>query len=787
MSALRPNGALGKVVRSGVQRRWVQTVVITLATAAAVTAGLLGVGLLVASNAPFDHAFDAQHGAHLTVLTDPAKATTAQLAATTSADGVAEASGPFLTGQVMITPPPPPGMPAGGAGNVRGPVSPVAARTGPGDGVDRVTLDEGRWAQQPGEVVMGLGSGWLMNVGNTVWMNGQEVEVVGLARSVSGTADAWMTPAGLTALRPESTGYQMLYRLDDPSAVAAARDAVTAALPRGAVSGATSWITIKKNANDQTSVFVPFLLAFGGLSLLLSVLIVGTVIAGAVGSTIRRIGILKGLGFTPAQVVRAYVAQALVPATIGAVLGLVAGNLVAIPLLADTERLYGAVALTIAPWVDVAVFAGVLVLVTLTASAAAGRAGRLSAVDALAVGRTPAAHRGQRAARVAARLPLPRPVTIGLARPFSAPVRTAAMIVAIAFGAAAVTLASGLATSLNRIQVAADHSGTDLIVDSMGAGPHGEQQQPTPDDAPRAVDPAKVAEVLGAQQGTAHWAGLTETEVVVPGVTGNTTLVEYTTNPGWAGYELVSGRWFTRPGEAVVPTELLTATDRSIGDTFTATADGKPTTLTIVGEVFDPGNNDGLLLTQAASGTTPTSWNVAVTDGTDLGAYATALQSALDPLGLTAHREGSDGPDELVVIVDALAGLLTLMLVTVAGLGVLNSVVLDVRDRVHDIGIHKALGMTPRQTLFSVLSSVALIGLVGGLIGVPAGVWLHSVLVPAMGHGAGVELPTMALSVFGPVQLTVFALGGLVLAGAGALLPAGWAARTRTAVALRTE
>ena len=74
--------ALSRVVRSGVSRRWVQTVVITLATAAAVTSGVLGVGLLVASNAPFDHAFAAQHGAHLTVLTDPAKATAAQLAAT---------------------------------------------------------------------------------------------------------------------------------------------------------------------------------------------------------------------------------------------------------------------------------------------------------------------------------------------------------------------------------------------------------------------------------------------------------------------------------------------------------------------------------------------------------------------------------------------------------------------------------------------------------------------------------------------------------------------------------
>jgi putative ABC transport system permease protein len=791
--------ALTKVVRSGVNRRWVQTAVIALATAAAVTAALLGVGLLVASTAPFDHAFSTQHGAHLTVLTGSGTATAAQLAATRDAAGVAEAAGPFPVGQIMMIPPPPPGTEGTRVGaGARGPVVTVAARSGPGSTIDKVTLSDGAWAKNPGEIVLSPGSGFRIPVGATVTVgtgaNATDLTVVGVGRSVSDTADAWMTPAGLAALKAPQTGYQMLYRLDDAGSaakVAAARKAIAAALPTGAVTGARSWITVKQEANSRTSVFVPFLLAFGGLSLLLSVLITGTVIAGAVGSTLRRIGILKAVGFTPAEVVRAYVLQALIPATIGAVAGLVAGNLIAIPLLADTEELYGTVALTIAPWVDVAVLAGVLALVALVAAAAAGRAGRLRAVDALAVGRTPAAHRGQYAARIAARLPVPRPVSMGLARPFSAPVRAGAMVVAIAFGAAAVTLAFGLASSLNRIQVAADHSGADLVIDSFGGAP-GEAPPGAGPPAgsggkPTATDPTAVAAVLDAQAGTRDYFGATENDVVVPGLSGDTTLVEYTENPGWAGYELVSGRWFTRAGEAVVPTELLRATDRQLGDTFPVTRDGKTSTLTIVGEVFDPGDNDGLILTQLAAGAAPSYWRVAITDGTDLGAYAEAVTTKLTGYGLTAHVDDSEGTDELIIIVDALAGLLTLMLVTVAGLGVLNSVVLDVRDRVHDIGVHKALGMTPRQTLTAVLSSVALIGLVGGVIGVPAGLWLHGILLPAMGHGAGLELPPIVLSVYGPVQLTVFALGGLVLATAGALLPAGWAARTRTATALRTE
>ncbi|MGW8703311.1 FtsX-like permease family protein [Streptomyces eurythermus] len=68
-----------------------------------------------------------------------------------------------------------------------------------------------------------------------------------------------------------------------------------------------------------------------------------------------------------------------------------------------------------------------------------------------------------------------------------------------------------------------------------------------------------------------------------------------------------------------------------------------------------------------------------------------------------------------------MAVLLTLMLITVAGLGVLNSVILDARERIHDLGVCKAIGMLPRQTLSLVLASVAVIGVNGGLLGVPTG------------------------------------------------------------------
>ncbi|MFD5597213.1 FtsX-like permease family protein [Streptomyces griseorubiginosus] len=117
----------------------------------------------------------------------------------------------------------------------------------------------------------------------------------------------------------------------------------------------------------------------------------------------------------------------------------------------------------------------------------------------------------------------------------------------------------------------------------------------------------------------------------------------------------------------------------------------------------------------------------------------------------------------------------------------LNSVVLDTRERVHDLGVCKAIGRSPRQTVSLVLASVAGIGVLGGLVGVPDGHALHAFVLPVMGQAAGTDLPPAVLDVYGTPQLLLLGLAGLVIALLGAMLPAGWAARARTATALRTE
>ena len=112
---------------------------------------------------------------------------------------------------------------------------------------------------------------------------------------------------------------------------------------------------------------------------------------------------------------------------------------------------------------------------------------------------------------------------------------------------------------------------------------------------------------------------------------------------------------------------------------------------------------------------------------------------------------------------------------------------LGTRDRVHDLGVFKSVGMTPRQTIAMVVCWIVGAGLAAGAIAIPVSVILHSSVVQAMARAGETGIPTGYINVFTPAELVVLALAGLVIGVIGALLPASWAARARTASALRAE
>ena len=803
--------AIIRAARGGLGGRRLQAVVIGLVVLACTAASVLAVGILMDSQSPFDRGFAAQHGADVAADMSRSAASPAQLAATSHVSGVTAVAGPFpettATAKLTI-----PGVSGAGIIEVH-----LVGRSSPSGPVDDLTLKSGHWPTAPDQVVWsqaGPVSGGIQ-LGSTVTVPGvpgsPALTVVGFANSITNTADAWVLPAEIAAL--SSTGSapqaQMLYRFSSAStatAVNADVSALKAALPAGTVQDTASYLTVRTAEQSNVAIWAPFIIAFGILALAMSVLIVANVVSGAVIAGTTRIGVLKAIGFTPAQVTGSYVLQVAVPALAGCVVGAVLGVLLAIPILSQNASVYGVGSLSIPLWVEVAVPLVILGLTAVGAMLPALRAGWMSAAQAIATGRAPRAAHGYLAHRLLGRLPrAPRAATIGLAAPFSRPARTAVTAGAIMFGAVAVTFGFGLSATLHRAYVDLRLADTaPLRLDPAPSGPvlaqPGKHKTVAGVIGSPGASPAEqqaIAAALTANPDIAHWAPETSAQVGVAGLSQQAQVTAFDGNASWTGYPVIKGSWYSGSGSVDVNTTFLTDTGTTVGSTVTLTSGGRSETVRIAGEAFandtsEPGVfMSGSDLARIDPGQAPTQYYAGVRPGTDPQAVANALTAKLDPNGpapaaVAGIQVTPNDNGELIAVISLIA-LLTILLVVVAGLGVLNTVVLQLRERVHDLGVFKSVGMTPRQAIAMVVCSVTLIGLLAGIVGVPLGVLVHNGVVPVMGHAANTDLPAAVISVYSWWQYVLLALAGLVIAVVAALGPAGWAARTRTAFALRAE
>ncbi|MGH3395447.1 MAG: ABC transporter permease, partial [Streptosporangiaceae bacterium] len=338
---------------------------------------------------------------------------------------------------------------------------------------------------------------------------------------------------------------------------------------------------------------------------------------------------------------------------------------------------------------------------------------------------------GYAAHRLLAGLRLPRPVSIGLAAPFARPARTAITLASVLLGATAVTFAVGLSSSLSDVVTGLSHAPAQAV-----------QISPASQNAfsLTAAQRHAVETALRRQPGTARYTEETDQVISVSGVPGNVPVTAFSGHSAWTGYEMISGHWFTRPGQVVVPSGFLWATGKSVGQTVTLLNGGRQETVTIVGQVFDTRHRGVELITsaQTLAGLSPGlvqpyQFDVGLRPGTSVQSYAAGLDSRLGP-SYFVSRNGRDS--QVIDLMLGLIGVLTVMLAVVAGLGVLNAIVLSTRERVHDLGVFKAVGMTPRQTIAMVVCWVAGTGLIAGVIGVPAGIALQHYVLPVMGSAA---------------------------------------------------
>lgn len=797
-------GAVRMKTLADLRRRRLQTLVLTVVLFLAAGAATLAADILFESNAPFARAFAAANGAHLVIEYDGA-IDHDRLAATGGAAGVTASAGPWPVTDGGLS------HPKGGI--VLGAV--FSGRPQPDPAIDAVTISSGRWWQAPGEAVLDESTARLLNrrVGDIVRAYSQAAEpardkiqvgrgapagpepllgpsldltVVGIAASVS-TPDValWASPTDIASLAPGRVpNQQMLYRVTPAASaadLAAAMAQITANVSPSAVTGTQTYLDVKAGVDRLADLYVPILLAFSLFALLAAGFTISNVVSGVVLTSYREIGLMKALGFTPGQVSWILVAQVLAPVVVGSVAGVVVGTIASAPIVAQTARSFGLPA-TFTP--SVPVIATVLgICVTMAVVAAIGpalRAGRLSVVAAIARGTAPSGRPdGGRLRALALRLPISLLARLGVAAGVAHPPRAAMTLGALVVGVTAATFSIGLNASLLRVQD--DLSRRDA--------------SPVRADVGSRLSPAEVTAAIEHDPDTARFVSVGQTQVTIQRA-GAIPFVGYRNASDWLGYRLIEGRWFSGPGEAVAPTNLFTQTGLHVGDTVTIVRDDRPLTIRLVGEIFDAAREgrDNLLLRGTWDdlialdpAVQVSAWEMHPVEGVEARSYAQALQ---EDLGMSLPMEvvGDKTEDESFMLFLTVVGLMGVVLVAISLGGVFNTVLLETRQRTHELAVLKAIGLTPAQLIGMVVSSIVPVGVLAGLIGVPIGLAAQRIVLTYMGQvAASTNIPPSTFEVFGPVLIGILALSGLAIGVVGALPPAQRAARARIAPVLQAE
>ena len=214
----------------------------------------------------------------------------------------------------------------------------------------------------------------------------------------------------------------------------------------------------------------------------------------------------------------------------------------------------------------------------------------------------------------------------------------------------------------------------------------------------------------------------------------------------------------------------------------------------VVGGVFrDYASEHGVVFIDRA--TYDTYWD---DDGvSSLGVFAEAGLPADTLIELLRGRAGADQDvfvrsdrglrDATLAVFDrtfAITAVLRLLALAVAFVGVLAALMALQLDRAHELGVLRAIGVTPAGVRGLVMLQTALIGLAAGVIALPLATVLAWLMIDVINRRAFGWTVPFAIDAWLLAQALLLALAAALLAG---VYPAARMARTRTAVALREE
>lgn len=273
-----------------------------------------------------------------------------------------------------------------------------------------------------------------------------------------------------------------------------------------------------------------------------------------------------------------------------------------------------------------------------------------------------------------------------------------------------------------------------------------------------------------------------------------------------AGLALSEGRWPSAAGEVVITTNLATGAELRVGDSFpvgngssTAGLPGEAETgkdtaakATVVGLTDAQGGGMAIYAQPRDIETwtpyAPVTWvGLIVAPDSDAGHVAAAVQAAVPDLSVLPADEAitravADRTGDVDILRNLLLAFAAIALITMA-MVIANTFSVLIAQRSRELALSRCVGATKQQVWRSVIVESLVIGVVGSVIGVLAGLGLMRAVV-AYAANRDIGLTSFGIA---PSSLIVPVIVGVVMTLLSALVPARRATRVAPLAALRPE
>ncbi|MFI7639982.1 FtsX-like permease family protein [Nonomuraea sp. NPDC049400] len=748
-------------IRADLRARKAQAVLTVLTVAGIVAALITAATLLEDGTNPWRSLFAQTDGAHVWLYTDDSPQV-----ALGGIDGVTQVAGPYRSAPVTVA--------------QEGKKEPAALRAMPATPpqVAHPVVAEGRWldSSQPDGVVVerSFATSLRLRIGapfTIIALSGERhtLYVRGIADSAEqGFYPQWtpglayVLPAMLNRIEPMLSRSEWVtgLRLADPDATQVVSQRVVVMLEDD-LQRVYTWREVRAAMELDNRLLGTLLALFGVVGLVAAALAVANAAGGRVLGQLRDLATLKSMGFTRGQIALLLLVEHGALGLLGVAIGAVVGWGVTAVVLGATS---------VAPIPVLAIVAGTALVVLAAVGVPAWRGGRTPPIpDAPAL--PPRGHLS-RLARLALLVRLPPALVLGTRDAFTRRVPAFLTAFGVAVPMMMITIGLGVWATLDNF---ADHPEQVGQHASLYVRP-GRLAQ---------LEPAEAKRLAELDRDVAQVYPGADVNALAPGEARSVRVRAIGSSTEPYPFPVVEGRMYDRQGEAVAGQGLLDLLGVKIGDRVRLTVGGTPLIVRIVGRTVEP-DLDGEVISVGLD-------SLAAKDSVPPEFYALALKPGADKAEVRGRLLAESGEsldiqtavnpaDRLSIIRVVIVALIAvLLLISLANL--LTASALGLRDHAFDLAVLKAMGLTPRQVMATLVTGTGLLVVLGVGAGAAAGMSVVTGLIDLQGHtsgvGAGIGRAPSALTLAVAVVVAV----GTALAVA--LIPARRAARAQVPVTSR--